>query len=178
MQTLGFLIILASIATLFVGMIKPSIFKGTRSDALKWCAIGFLGGLFVFIVFSPKLTPQQQAEYDEKSRLERIKDLDRQIADGAKRANDEAAKKKAESTAKEIESMNIASISKFSAIKNGMPESSVYEIMGGSGEVMSESEVAGIKTSMHMWRSEYGGGNMNVMFQRGAVVSKAQFGLR
>jgi hypothetical protein len=178
MQTLGFLIILASTVALFIGMIKPSIFKGTRSDALKWCSIGFFGGLFIFIVFLPKLTPQQQAEYNEKSRLERIKDLDKQIAEGAKKANVEAAKKKAEATAKEVESMNIASLSKFSAIKNGMLESSVYEVMGGSGEVISESEVAGIKTSMHMWRAEYGGGNMNIMFQHGIVVSKAQFGLK
>ncbi len=67
---------------------------------------------------------------------------------------------------------------KFTAIKSGMSESQAYAIMGGEGDTLSESNSGGLVTSMHMWKSEDGYGNMNIMFQRGVVVNKAQAGLK
>ena len=71
-----------------------------------------------------------------------------------------------------------ATMEKFTAVKNGMKEADVYNIMGGEGEVLSESEFSGTKTSMHMWKSEGGVANMNIMFQGGKVINKAQLGLK
>ncbi|MGL4766719.1 MAG: hypothetical protein ACRCV6_01330 [Formosimonas sp.] len=73
---------------------------------------------------------------------------------------------------------DFATMEKFMAIKNGMKEADVYAIMGGEGEVLSESEFGKIKTSMHMWHADSDFGNMNIMFQRGKVINKAQVGLK
>jgi hypothetical protein len=69
----------------------------------------------------------------------------------------------------------------FLAVKNGMTEAQVFKILGGKGEIMSESGVRGKQfyTVMYMY---YGkgmtGANANFMFQDGKLQSKAQFGLK
>ncbi|RWE60638.1 MAG: hypothetical protein E5V24_12620 [Mesorhizobium sp.] len=46
------------------------------------------------------------------------------------------------------------------------------------GEELSSSEFGGYETVMYIWDGNGFGGNMNAMFQNGAMVSKAQFGLK
>jgi hypothetical protein len=74
--------------------------------------------------------------------------------------------------------INFPSITKkeFKKIKNGMTLKQVKKIVGGSGEVVSESSFAGYKTVMREFRGS-DGANANIMLQNGRVVSKAQFGL-
>ena len=65
----------------------------------------------------------------------------------------------------------------FDQIKTGMTYAQVVKIVGGDGSVLSESEVAGIKTVMYMWYGEDGISNANIMIQNNKLVSKAQMGL-
>ena len=66
-------------------------------------------------------------------------------------------------------------------LQNGMTYEQVVEILGKPGEEMSSNELAGYKTVMYMWRATglgaLSGGNMNAMFQNGALVQKSQFNL-
>jgi hypothetical protein len=60
----------------------------------------------------------------------------------------------------------------------------VVEIIGGQGEVLSESGTPGgtgmdIHTVMYTWEGESGfGANANAMFQGNKLMNKAQFGLK
>ncbi|WP_010545652.1 DUF3862 domain-containing protein [Sphingomonas elodea] len=67
---------------------------------------------------------------------------------------------------------------KFKALRTGMSYADAQKILGGPGEEMSSSDVAGIKTVMYMWQGETPGANMNAMFQNGKLIQKAQFGLQ
>jgi hypothetical protein len=69
----------------------------------------------------------------------------------------------------------------FDAIQNGMTYEEVVKIIGVEGEVMSESGSEGeeFHTIMYTWDGEGGfGANANAMFQDGAMINKAQFGLK
>jgi hypothetical protein len=74
-----------------------------------------------------------------------------------------------------------ASIGAFNSIQNGMSYTDVIRIIGCQGSVLSDSEIAGFKTTMYMWSGKgrflQPGANMNLMVQDGKVVMKAQFGL-
>lgn len=79
--------------------------------------------------------------------------------------------------------INLPTISKseFDALTNGMSYDEVVEIIGGSGEVLSETGSPGdaYYTVMYMWEGEGElGANANVMFQDNKLISKAQYGLR
>lgn len=66
----------------------------------------------------------------------------------------------------------------YNQIEAGMAYDEVVEIVGFEGESMSVVEVEGLpKTEVFMWQNTFGS-NMNVTFQGGAMVSKAQFGLK
>lgn len=69
----------------------------------------------------------------------------------------------------------------FAAIESGMTYGEVVELVGGDGELISESDIgAGSKyvTQIYSWKGNGGlGSNANVTFQGGVVVSKAQIGL-
>ncbi|MFK7678783.1 hypothetical protein ACI3ER_12135 [Bacillus sp. Wb] len=89
----------------------------------------------------------------------------------------------AEEPAKEEES-NDPGISKeeFDKIQNGMTVDQVVEIIGGEGELQSETGAQGDQfyTSMYGWEGESGlGANAIIMFQGSTpkVESKSQFGL-
>lgn len=70
------------------------------------------------------------------------------------------------------------SLAEFRAISTGMTYQQVTDIVGSSGEVISEVEIAGMLTQMRQWKGEGSiGANANVTFQDGKVVSKAQAGL-
>lgn len=68
----------------------------------------------------------------------------------------------------------------FSKLRNGMSYQEAVKILGKEGEVLSESEIGGIKTVMYKWDADEGswGANMNAMFQNGKLMSKSQFGLK
>lgn len=66
----------------------------------------------------------------------------------------------------------------FDRVENGMDCDKLADIFGGPGEVMSESELAGIKTTMLDWKAGVFGANVSIMCQDGKVISKAQFGLK
>lgn len=68
-------------------------------------------------------------------------------------------------------------MSKFSRLQTGMTYQQVVEIMGAPGEEMSRSDIAEFTTVMYGWKNP-DGSNMNAMFQNGALMQKAQFGLR
>jgi hypothetical protein len=64
----------------------------------------------------------------------------------------------------------------FLRVRTGMSFDEVTAILG-AGEELSHSDIAGYSTTMYAWKNR-NGSNMNLMFQNGSVISKAQFGLR
>ncbi|PEL24304.1 DUF3862 domain-containing protein [Bacillus toyonensis] len=67
----------------------------------------------------------------------------------------------------------------FEQVQNGMTYDEVKAIIGSEGELQSESEVAGYKTVMYMFKGESGiGANATMMFQNNELTSKSQFGLK
>ncbi|KLE32499.1 hypothetical protein AAW00_13465 [Aurantiacibacter luteus] len=70
------------------------------------------------------------------------------------------------------------SAAEFASLRSGMSYSEAVAIIGGPGELMSESDIAGYNTRMYQWDGEGGfGANANAMFQNDELVNKAQFGL-
>jgi hypothetical protein len=67
-------------------------------------------------------------------------------------------------------------MAKFNSLKTGMSYAQVVKILGEEGKEQSRSDIGGMTTVMYMWQNPTGG-NMNAMFQRGALNMKAQFGL-
>jgi hypothetical protein len=67
--------------------------------------------------------------------------------------------------------------SMYDRIQNGMSYRQVISIIGQEGEELSRTEMVDISTVMYMWQND-DGSNMNIMFQNGKVIQKAQFGLR
>jgi hypothetical protein len=70
----------------------------------------------------------------------------------------------------------VVSKAKYDSISEGMSYEQVKGIIGASGEELSRSDLAGIKTVMYQWMNP-NGSNMNAMFQNGKLIQKAQFGL-
>ena len=63
----------------------------------------------------------------------------------------------------------------YARVQNGMHLDEVKAILGDRFEVLSDSDIAGIRTVMLSWKAGgLGGGNCNVTFQNGQVVMKAQ----
>lgn len=73
------------------------------------------------------------------------------------------------------------SLDEFNQIATGMTYDEVVKIIGGPGEILSQTDLGmgdEYASVMYMWDGEGSiGANVNVMFQGGEVVSKAQFGL-
>ena len=70
----------------------------------------------------------------------------------------------------------VATRAEFDQISNGMTYQGVVGIIGAPGELLSSSDLVGIKTVMYSWANA-NGSNVNAMFQNDALVQKAQFGL-
>lgn len=71
------------------------------------------------------------------------------------------------------------SASEFSRLQNGMTYEQAQSVVGSSGELVSDSDMAGIRTFAVKWNGERGlGANANVMFQNNKLVMKAQAGLQ
>ena len=84
-----------------------------------------------------------------------------------------------ESVRQEMEQRQTQTQEAFDRIEMGMTYEEVVGIVGEPTETTSDSEVAGIRTTLYTWRVDDSfGANFNVMFQGGVVVNKAQFGLR
>jgi len=69
------------------------------------------------------------------------------------------------------------SMEMYNKIKMRMTYIDVVKITGRNGTELSTVDITGYRTVMMMWQNN-DGSNMNVMFQNGKVISKAQFGLR
>lgn len=70
------------------------------------------------------------------------------------------------------------SMASFNQLRDGMSHKQVVEILGSEGEMVSSSNVAGIKTIMYKWESRSSSYSaMSVMFQNGRLVMKSQYGL-
>ena len=66
----------------------------------------------------------------------------------------------------------------FNQIENGMTYEQVVEILGGEGQLLSETELAGITMAIYTWDGESLFSTCQVTFQNGAVSSKSQYGLK
>ncbi len=66
---------------------------------------------------------------------------------------------------------------KYDQIQTNMHHDRVVKILRSSGTELSRVELGGYLTIMVEWQNR-DGSNMNVMFQNGYVISKAQSGLR
>jgi hypothetical protein len=72
------------------------------------------------------------------------------------------------------------SADEFAQIKTGMTQAQVEAIVGTSGDVMSETDIAGYKGLVLSFKGEDGtslGANAVVQFQNGRLILKSQFGL-
>lgn len=99
-------------------------------------------------------------------------------------ATETAAAKEEPKKAEPKKEVNKPTITKaeFDKIKNGMTYDEVVKIIGGKGELNSETGAEGddLYTVMYTWKGESLGANANAMFQGNpaTVQSKAQFGLK
>lgn len=72
-------------------------------------------------------------------------------------------------------------MAEFTQLKDGMTYEEATAIIGGPGEVLSESGSPGeaLHTIMYSYKGESGlGANANIMFQGNKLNNKAQFGLK
>jgi hypothetical protein len=70
-----------------------------------------------------------------------------------------------------------ASMSQFTSVQNGMTLEEVQSVMGSSGELTTETSVAGYTGEIRTWANS-DGSNMIVQFQNGRAIGKSQFGLQ
>ncbi len=65
----------------------------------------------------------------------------------------------------------------YNQVQTGMTYDQVKQIMGGDGELTSDTKVAGHTSQLYTWSGKSAGSNATVTFTDGAVDSKAQIGL-
>ena len=70
-----------------------------------------------------------------------------------------------------------ATMEAFNQVENGMSYEQVADIMGGEGELTSETEIAGITMSIYTWSGTSTFSSCQITFQNGEVSSKSQYGL-
>jgi hypothetical protein len=58
-----------------------------------------------------------------------------------------------------------------------MTKDRVVSILGSGGTMTAQNSLAGISTEAYSYQNP-GGSNMQLMFQNGALIQKAQFGLK
>lgn len=71
----------------------------------------------------------------------------------------------------------IYSLNQFNQIQTGMTFEQVTAAIGSGGTKTAESNIAGISTEAYSYQNA-DGSNMQLMFQNGALIQKAQFGLQ
>lgn len=132
-----------------------------------------------------KITPEQALKNKKIEEAQAIKDKEiarLQLIEDEKVA---AAQIKADAQAlKDAEAKKTAgkmTKAKFTEIKNGMNYEEVTKIIGGPGEVLSESGSEGDAAYTVMYQYEgigSMGANSNLMFQGNKLMNKAQLGLK
>lgn len=70
-----------------------------------------------------------------------------------------------------------ATMDKYNQVETGMTYDEVVAIMGGDGELSSDTEIAGVSSKLYMWDGEDIASNCSITFSDGKVSSKSQFGL-
>lgn len=70
-----------------------------------------------------------------------------------------------------------ATMDKYNHVETGMTYDEVVAIMGGDGELSSDTEIAGVSSKLYMWDGEDIASNCSITFSDGKVSSKSQFGL-
>lgn len=65
----------------------------------------------------------------------------------------------------------------YDKVQTGMTYDEVKKIMGGDGESLSETEIAGQTAEMYTWSGGSLGSNCTISFTNGEVSAKSQFGL-
>jgi hypothetical protein len=67
----------------------------------------------------------------------------------------------------------------FTSLTTGMSYADVVALFGTEGTLLSEVTIGGSSSAMYMWSADCCtlGANLNVMFQNGRLISKAQYGL-
>jgi membrane protein involved in colicin uptake len=104
--------------------------------------------------------------------------------DAKDKAAANAAAKAAAAEAKKKEANKTITNAEFDQLKTGMTYDEATDIIGGPGEVLSESGTKGgsgldIHTVMYMYKGEGSlGANANLMFQNEKLINKAQLGLK
>lgn len=69
-------------------------------------------------------------------------------------------------------------LAEFHQLATGMSHAQASQIIGGPGQLLSQSDLGGYSTIMYSWSGEGSlGANANVMFQNGKLISKSQYGL-
>ena len=68
-------------------------------------------------------------------------------------------------------------MAEFDAVQAGMSLPQVQTILHSNGTQEVHDDTAGITGDIYSWQNS-DGSNMNVQFQNGAVITKAQFGLQ
>lgn len=69
-------------------------------------------------------------------------------------------------------------LEQFNSVKIGMTYDDVVILFGCEGELASESDFMGLKTSIYSWYGSNIGANAQLTFQNGELMSKSQFGLK
>lgn len=68
-------------------------------------------------------------------------------------------------------------LDQYNQIQTGMTYEEVKNILGGEGQLSSETEIAGMNSQIYQWNGNSLGANCMITFSDGKVYSKAQFGL-
>ncbi|MGN0077119.1 MAG: DUF3862 domain-containing protein [Parafannyhessea sp.] len=65
----------------------------------------------------------------------------------------------------------------YNQVQTGMTYDQVKQVMGGDGELTSDTKVADHTSQIYMWSGKSVGANATITFMDGKVESKAQYGL-
>lgn len=76
-----------------------------------------------------------------------------------------------------VEDEGYINLEKFNGLIIGMTYNEVVWDIGSEGDLVSQTEVAGVIYETYQWRAESGYGNAMIKFKDGMVYSKSQHGL-
>lgn len=137
---------------------------------LKWLLIGF--GVFVGLIILMAVVIGSTVDTTETTTEKQVPVTSEVVTETKEEPKEEAVEEAV------VEDGTGVTLENFNKLQSGMTYEEVVAILGSEGTILSESEVAGIKTAMYTWDGDSGlGANMNIMIQDNEMISKAQFGL-